>query len=156
MRILIAVFLSLSFGCKQTRTNEWNQQSHSAVFKSLPLPSPTSIRTGSGAPGNLYWQQQVDHTIEVTLDVKTNSISASQVMKYYNNSPDSLNYIWLQLEQNVHRDDSVRSREGRGTGEKAFDGIKISNLNTLQIVIVFLLLIIIFVFIETNGRIRAR
>ena len=85
------------------------------VFLELPLPSPSSVRTGSGSPGIHYWQQQADHDIQVRLDVDSNTVIGSEKIIYQNNSPDTLPYIWLQLEQNTHREDSIRSREGRSS-----------------------------------------
>ena len=128
MRLFIAFVILLSFGCKGERATSWQPQIKSNTFLQLPLPAPSPSRTGSGAPGSSYWQQQVDHTIKAALDVETNSIIASQIVKYKNNSPDTLTYIWLQLEQNIHRGDSVRSREGRGTGEDSYVGITITEL----------------------------
>lgn len=128
MRLFILIFILLSFGCKGERATSWQPQIKSNTFLQLPLPAPSPLRTGSGAPGSSYWQQQVDHTINAALDVETNSIVASQVVKYKNNSPDTLTYIWFQLEQNIHRGDSIRSREGRGTGEDSYDGIVITKL----------------------------
>jgi len=93
------------------------------------LPTPNAIRSASGVPGVAYWQQQADHNIKVRLDVKTNTIIGSEIILYHNNSPDTLSYIWLHLEQNVHRDDSVRSREGRATGEESYEGIAITRLD---------------------------
>ncbi len=93
----------------------------------MDLPTPTSIRVGSGAPGKDYWQQQVDHDIVATLDVESNVLYGSQTVTYTNNSPEALTYLWFQLEQNVLRGDSIRSRESKA-GEKDYTGITISNL----------------------------
>ena len=64
------------------------------------LPTPNSYRTASGAPGHQYWQQQVNYDIEISLDDKTQRLSGSETLDYQNNSPDSLRYLWLQLDQN--------------------------------------------------------
>jgi len=74
------------------------------------LPTPNVYRTASGAPGHRYWQQQVDYQIDVTLDdVKQRLIGLAKI-KYYNNSPDSLRYLWVQLDQNRHAHNSNRRR----------------------------------------------
>jgi len=98
------------------------------VFRQLNLPSPTNVRTGSGAPGQAYWQQRVDHNIQVDLNVDLNLLSGTQLITYSNNSPDTLDYIWIQLEQNIHKNDSIRSREGRPTGEGNHDGMNLSKV----------------------------
>ncbi|MBL0711151.1 MAG: M1 family metallopeptidase, partial [Colwellia sp.] len=64
------------------------------------LPTPNIYRTASGAPGHKYWQQQVDYDIEIKLDDKTQQLTGSETLSYRNNSPDTLRYIWLQLDQN--------------------------------------------------------
>jgi len=74
------------------------------------LPTPGVTRTASGAPGAQYWQQRADYRIRVTLDEKRHRLSAKQSITYMNRSPDSLNYIWLQLDQNIFRDDSIARR----------------------------------------------
>ena len=99
-----------------------------SVFLELDLPTPNAIRTASGAPGTEYWQQQADHDIKVRLDVDANKIHGSEVIQYKNNSPDTLTYIWLHLEQNIHRKDSIRSREGRPTGEIKYEGISVTRM----------------------------
>jgi len=64
------------------------------------LPTPNTYRTGSGAPGHQYWQQRADYDIKVELDDEKRRITGSETVVYYNNSPDALTYIWLQLDQN--------------------------------------------------------
>jgi len=64
------------------------------------LPTPNAYRTASGAPGHKYWQQQVDYKINITLDDKTQTLTGNEIVSYKNNSPDTLRYLWLQLDQN--------------------------------------------------------
>lgn len=70
------------------------------------LPTPNTYRTASGAPGKDYWQQRADYKIKVTLDDATQRISGQETITYYNNSPDNLEYLWVQLDQNMRADDS--------------------------------------------------
>jgi len=70
------------------------------------LPTPTEARTASGAPGHAYWQQRADYRIRVTLDEAKRAISGSETVTYHNNSPDTLSYLWVQLDQNMFRADS--------------------------------------------------
>lgn len=65
------------------------------------FPTPNEQRTASGAPGAKYWQQRADYKIDVQLDDANQRITASETITYYNNSPDTLNYLWLQLDQNI-------------------------------------------------------
>ncbi|REL31009.1 M1 family metallopeptidase [Thalassotalea euphylliae] len=64
------------------------------------LPTPNTYRTASGAPGHQYWQQEVDYEINITLDDATQRLMGSETLDYTNNSPDTLRYIWIQLDQN--------------------------------------------------------
>jgi len=70
------------------------------------LPTPNVYRTASGAPGHKYWQQKADYQIEVELNEMDHTLSGSEVITYYNNSPDLLEYLWLQLDQNRRAKDS--------------------------------------------------
>ncbi len=64
------------------------------------LPTPNTYRTASGAPGHQYWQQEVDYKIDITLNDDKQTLSGSETIDYTNNSPDTLRYLWLQLDQN--------------------------------------------------------
>ncbi|WP_296947272.1 M1 family metallopeptidase [uncultured Massilia sp.] len=67
------------------------------------LPTPTTIRTASGAPGHAYWQQRADYAIRVALDEDKRTITGSETITYHNNSPDTLTYLWVQLDQNIYK-----------------------------------------------------
>ena len=64
------------------------------------LATPNMFRTASGAPGPAYYQQQADYKINVELDDKKSKLTGSETVTYYNNSPDTLEYLWVQLDQN--------------------------------------------------------
>jgi len=70
------------------------------------LPTPNVYRTASGAPGHKYWQQKADYQIEVELNEDDHTLSGSEIVTYYNNSPDPLEYLWVQLDQNRRALDS--------------------------------------------------
>jgi hypothetical protein len=73
----------------------------SSLFRPLNLPSPNAFRTGSGRPGPQYWQQRVDYRIDATLDVSKPELRGRETIRYTNNSPDTLGYLWLHVEQNI-------------------------------------------------------
>ena len=65
------------------------------------LPTPNATRSASGAPGAAYWQQRADYDIKAELNDQNRSITASETITYTNKAPESLGYLWLQLDQNV-------------------------------------------------------
>ena len=67
------------------------------------VDQPNTYRSASGAPGKEYWQQRADYKIKALLDEKNNTISGEETITYYNNSPDDLTYLWIQLEQNINK-----------------------------------------------------
>lgn len=77
-----------------------------AVFAPVAFPTASDTRSGSGAPGAGYWQQRVDYAIRATLVPAEHRVTGSEVITYTNNSPDSLEALWLQLDQNLFAPDS--------------------------------------------------
>jgi hypothetical protein len=76
-------------------------------FAPLTLPGPVnSYRSANGAPGPNYWQNQADYELHVTLDAQAKTIGGTVAITYTNNSPDRLESLWLQLEQNTYRHDA--------------------------------------------------
>ncbi|MDP4679929.1 MAG: M1 family metallopeptidase [Cyclobacteriaceae bacterium] len=96
LAVLIAPFWSMA-------QDKWEQK-----FEQLGtmIPSANSYRTASGAPGKDYWQQKVDYIIEAELDDENQSISGKESITYINNSPDALDYLWVQLDQNLRSNSS--------------------------------------------------
>jgi hypothetical protein len=106
MKSIFLVFFTLSVAlcvCAQNTQNNPGSN-HANKFEQLEgiLPTPNEYRTASGAPGPKYWQQRADYNIRCTLDEKTLKLTGSETITYYNNSPDRLTYIWLQLDENEH------------------------------------------------------
>jgi hypothetical protein len=66
------------------------------------LPTPNEYRTAGGAPGHNYYQQKADYKISLTIDDKTQILRGEETITYTNNSPDKLEYLWLQLDQNLY------------------------------------------------------
>lgn len=65
------------------------------------LPTPNSYRTGSGAPGAGYWQQRADYVIDAEVNDETQELTGHETITYHNNSPETLRFLWLQLDQNI-------------------------------------------------------
>ena len=86
-------------------------------FKQLreELPTPNTYRTASGAPGHEYWQQRADYKIQVELDDVRQRIAGSEEITYFNNSPDVLTYIWVQIDQNIFDQNGYSQRSQTGS-----------------------------------------
>lgn len=80
-----------------------------------PYPG-TDVRSSSGLPGPKYWQNRADYRINTTLDTAKHKVSGDVEITYTNNSPDNLKFLWLQLDQNIYRDDSRGSATTTETG----------------------------------------
>lgn len=88
------------------------EPNHGVKFEQLGpmLASPNDYRGADGAPGPEYWQQNADYVIECTLDVENQRLDGSELITYHNNSPNTLRYIWLQLDENQHAADADNHR----------------------------------------------
>ena len=82
------------------------------------LPDPNVYRSATGAPGPQYWQQRADYDIDVTLDEAARRITGTETIRYTNNSPETLRYLWIQLDQNRFMEDS-NDRLTRTIGDDA-------------------------------------
>jgi predicted secreted protein len=71
------------------------------------LPTPNVYRNAAGEPGENYWQQRVDYKIKVSLDEEKRRITGHEEITYHNNSPYRLKYLWVQLDQNIFKEDSI-------------------------------------------------
>ncbi|HVZ76926.1 MAG TPA: M1 family metallopeptidase, partial [Gemmatimonadaceae bacterium] len=96
-----------------------------SIFAPLALPTPNEFRLGSGAPGPRYWQNRADYDIKATLDTAKRVLTGSLRMKYTNNSPVTLPYIYLQVEQNAFKDGSLNGYvypQNSRFGARGFNG----------------------------------
>ncbi len=87
-------------------------------FRPLELPSPNVYRTGAGTPGPLYWQQRADYSIGASLDTATHTLTAEGTILYTNNSPDTLRFVWLHLDQNLGAPDNPYAFMSRRHGQE--------------------------------------
>lgn len=90
-------------------------------------PTPTDYRNASGAPGYRYWQQKVDYDVAVRLDEDTKTLTGRETVTYRNNSPDSLPYLWLLLDQ-----DAKRNSISKMTETVSGDSISLGQVRRIQ------------------------
>lgn len=109
MRFVFAILISSFFALgAQSQALQQTKGDFEDKFRQLDedLPTPTETRLASGAPGPDYWQQEVDYDIKVSLDEDAKRLTATEAISYTNNSPHTLRYLWLQLDQNRFKVDS--------------------------------------------------
>jgi hypothetical protein len=130
MRVRACLLPLLLLAACHSTSDPWFRRTEpratTTIFSELDLPAPNAQRTGSGAPGPGYWQQQVDYSLDVQLDPETRLVSGKGRVTYSNNSPDTLDYLWLHLEQNSFRGDglagAVSTRGPGGTRHVGSEG----------------------------------
>jgi len=109
--ILFSLFFSITANFAQEKEVK-NQKKQGHIdqnkFRQLKdvLATPNDQHTASGAPGHQYSQQKVDYVMDIRLDESTNKIYGHEKITYHNNSKDKLDYLWVQLDQNMRADDS--------------------------------------------------
>ncbi|MDB4094468.1 M1 family metallopeptidase [Flavobacteriaceae bacterium] len=97
----------------------------------------TATRSASGKPGHAYWQNSADYSIDVNLNETTKEISGSEIITYTNNSPDTLEFLWMQLDQNLFKKDSrgnaIIPIRGSRNGAKGQDFDGGYGINTIKL-----------------------
>ena len=103
-RILWPTFVALLISLPSTAQDYWQGK-----FEQLEqtLPTPNEYRTGAGAPGEAYWQQKADYDIKVEIDDNTQMLLGSETITYHNRSQNTLEYLWVQLDQNVRENGNL-------------------------------------------------
>lgn len=112
-RIIVLFFVGfVGFSATSTAAIKQTKGDFEDKFRQLEetLPTPNVYRNAAGEPGIHYWQQKVDYKIKVTLNEKKRRIVASETIHYHNQSPNTLKYLWLHLDQNRFRKDSLSER----------------------------------------------
>ena len=107
--VLLVLGFFVSFVGFSQDAKERNQENINVnKFRQLyqEFSSPNMFRTASGAPGPAYYQQQADYKMDIELDDENKRIYGSETITYTNNSPDNLEYLWVQLDQNIRKKDS--------------------------------------------------
>ncbi|MCS3807617.1 M1 family metallopeptidase [Xanthomonas sp. 4461] len=100
-----------------------------ALFAPLQLPdAPNAYRSGSGVPGPLFWQNRADYQLDARIDPASHTLTGTAAIHYTNHSPDTLDVLWLQLDQNMYRADAraAASRPSRRT--QFTDGMQIASV----------------------------
>ncbi len=127
---LFSLILSISAASAQDIKNNPGSN-HGNRFEQLGtiLPTPNEYRTASGAPGPKYWQQRVDYDISCELDEPNRRLNGKETITYFNNSPDVLTYLWLQLDENQH---SSKNNAGYESSSSMSKNISAEGIDRMQ------------------------
>lgn len=125
--IILCVLTASAFA--QQRTSTWQGK-----FEQIDelLPTPNAYRTGSGAPGSAYWQQRADYIIEAEVNDETQELIGHETITYYNNSPEALRYLWMQLDQNIFAPDNLTSKTQTGEVVDSLPAGLVSEITGIQ------------------------
>ncbi|REE79853.1 hypothetical protein BX611_2751 [Lutibacter oceani] len=122
LTLLTLVMISSTFFAQEVEQEKESQKAHYNIskFKQLQeeLPTPNKQHTASGAPGYEYTQQKVDYKMNIVLDDENHRISGDEIITYHNNSKDHLEYLWIQLDQNMRAADA-QTKDINGGGPRA-------------------------------------
>jgi len=104
---VVILFSSFSFA----HDTHQSKGSFEDKFRQLEekFPDPNLYRPATGEPGKLYWQQKADYKIDIALNEDNRSLNGSETITYHNNSPLDLKYVWIQLDQNIFKKDSIKN-----------------------------------------------
>ncbi|GGD44702.1 M1 family metallopeptidase [Muriicola marianensis] len=114
---ILILFAALSFAQEQTKTEREPGHTNQNKFRQMyqEFATPNMYRSASGTPGPSYYQQQADYKMDIELDDKNARLYGEETITYHNNAPDALEFLWLQLDQNVRsRDSKSPLRNGNG------------------------------------------
>ncbi|HVV55767.1 MAG TPA: M1 family metallopeptidase, partial [Mucilaginibacter sp.] len=125
IKITLSLFLcGAALGLHAQDTPKYDQHK---VFSPLFYPADgTEFRSAAGKPGPKYWQNHADYKLNVTLDTAKHRVTGRTLISYTNNSPDELGFLWLQLDQNIYREDS------RGEATSPVEGGRFNNKTFTQ------------------------
>src|SRR4029079_18025279 len=118
-KIFVGFILSLIVITQYAQVTKFDSK-ESFYPQFYPYPG-NDFRSASGEPGPKYWQNRADYKINATLDTGFHKISGDVEITYTNNSPDNLKFLWLQVDQNIYREDS------RGSATITQTGVRYAN-----------------------------
>lgn len=103
VKFYVLGFLPFIFTASVAQTNFDSYK----LFAPFAKKTVTPYRSSNGAPGPAYWQNRVNYRIEASIDTNTNILNGAEEIEYINNSPDQLQSLWLQLDQNLYQQNSI-------------------------------------------------
>ncbi|MEO6136200.1 MAG: M1 family metallopeptidase [Ginsengibacter sp.] len=114
--LFLLQFICVCIAFAQTKVENSNYNPHDFFVENFAPPAGNLFRSAKGTPGPAYWQNRSSYLIHATLSEKDTSITGDVIITYVNNSPDKLEYLWLQLDQNIFKSSS------RGVATNTYPG----------------------------------
>ena len=137
--LIILVFFTYSLEVNSQTSTESTYSYIEAFKTAFYSNTSTETRSASGKPGHKYWQNRADYIIDVELDTLSDIIMGKEIIKYTNNSPDEMSFLWLQMDQNLFMDGSrgnaiipLRGSRNGSKGQKLDGGFKISAVQIIS------------------------
>src|SRR3954468_24996187 len=109
--LTLAVSCVFTLGFSQSKYD-----AHKAFDPNFYPQTGNDYRSASGEPGPKYWQNRADYSLDCTLDAGKHWVAGTVDITYTNNSPDQLRFLWLQLHQNIYKEESRGSATPPQTG----------------------------------------
>ncbi len=140
-KLILITLLFFTYSLEvNSQTSTKSTYSYIEAFKTAFYSTPsTEIRSASGKPGHKYWQNRADYIIDVELDTLSDIVMGKEIIKYTNNSPDEMDFLWLQMDQNLFMDDSrgnaiipLRGSRNGSKGQELDGGFKISAVQIIS------------------------
>ncbi len=128
--VISFLFAAICVSAQDIKNNPGSN--HGNRFEQLGtiLPTPNEYRTASGAPGPKYWQQRCDYDIVCELDEPNRKLIGKETLTYFNNSPDNLTYLWLQLDENEHSSVNNSGYQNSNTASKTLSDQDLARLTS--------------------------
>ena len=104
--LLFAIVVVSTANAQNTAAASSKYDQHKVFMPLFYTSNGNEYRTAGGEPGPKYWQNRADYKINTSLDTVSHKVSGSVTISYTNNSPDKLPFVWLQLDQNIYKEDS--------------------------------------------------
>ncbi|RBM08872.1 peptidase M1 [Novacetimonas cocois] len=123
--------------CIASAPSAWAREKHPsgmtsrapAIFMPQPMPDrPTVFRSAAGVPGHAYWQNRADYAIHATITPETRTLSGEETITYTNNSPDGLDEVWLNLDQNIYQPGARSQFASDRFSASRTDGVRIEKV----------------------------
>jgi Peptidase family M1 domain len=138
--LLVFMMNALQGVSAQTPANSGSTYNyHDAFAPFFYTHNGSEYRAASGEPGPKYWQNKADYKLAATLNEASNEITGTEILSYTNNSPQNLNFVWMQLDQNLFKEDSrgsaivpTRGSRNGGRGQKFDAGYNIKSVTILS------------------------